>query len=69
MKNIIDFVKRNVLWFGVGALSLLLFSPGMPEIRTFLLILTIESLAIALSGVALYAIRELILLVKVQTQI
>ena len=59
MTNIINFVKRNAIWFGVGLSSLLLFSPGMPEIKTLLLILVIESLAIALSGIALYAYTKI----------
>jgi hypothetical protein len=55
MKNIIDFAKRHILWFAVGAVSLLIFRPGLAEVRTMLLIAAIESLAIALSGLALFA--------------
>ncbi len=55
MKNIINFVKRHILWLGLGLLSLFIFRPGLAEVKTMLLIAAIESLAIALSGLALYA--------------
>ena len=59
MKYVIDFVKRNVVWLGIAVISLLAFHPGVAEIKTMLLIALIESLAIALSGVALYAYTKI----------
>jgi len=55
MKNAIDFIKRHILWLSVGFVSLLILRPGLREIKTMLLIAAIESLAIALSGLALFA--------------
>lgn len=54
MKNIPDFIKRHSVWLLTGLLSVLLLSPAFTELRTILFITTLESLAIALSGVAAF---------------
>ncbi len=59
MNNLIDFAKRHILWLGIGLVSLAIFRPGLAEIKTMLLIAIIESLAIALSGVALFAYTKI----------
>ncbi|MBX3043898.1 MAG: hypothetical protein KIT33_08710 [Candidatus Kapabacteria bacterium] len=48
-----DFIIRNSIWLFLAIISLLLLSPAKTELRTFFLIIAVESLAIALSAVAL----------------
>lgn len=52
MEKIADFITRNILWIALGAISLWFFKPGTAEIRTILLIVSVECLAIALSGLS-----------------
>lgn len=59
MQNIIDFVKRHAVWFLIGLISTWLISPAISEFRTILLILTVESLAIALSGVSAFVYTKI----------
>jgi hypothetical protein len=59
MNNIINFVTRNALWLTIAAISLLIFRPGAAELKTLLLVAIIESAAIALSGVALFAYTKI----------
>lgn len=54
MKKIIGFIVRNISWIMLGAVSLWFFKAGAAEIKTLLLIVCVESLAIALSGLAAY---------------
>jgi len=55
MIKILDYIKRNAAWLLPGLLALALLWPAMAEIRTLLLIILIECLAVALSGLAVYA--------------
>lgn len=52
---IINIIIRNSVWLGIALLSLLILGPGLAEFKTLLLITAIESVAIALSGVAIFA--------------
>jgi len=55
MSRMKNFIARNSIWIVLAALTLFLFSPGSPEIGTILFVITIEALAIGLSGIAVYA--------------
>lgn len=55
MSKIIDLVKRNIVWILIGLFGCILLNPASPEIKTMFIVLVVESLAIALSGVAVYA--------------
>lgn len=57
--DILNFIGRNVVWIMICILSMFLFKPGLAEIKTLLLILSIESFAIALSGMAVYAFTKI----------
>jgi hypothetical protein len=59
MTETIDFMKRNGLWLLLTILSLLLLKPSLPEWKTIWLIVTIESIAIALSGAAAFAYTKI----------
>ena len=59
MDNIIGFIKRNSIWIGLSLIALYLLSPGSPELNTFLFVITIESLAIGLSGIAVFAFTRI----------
>jgi hypothetical protein len=59
MKNILDFIKRNVLWLLAGGLAFALINPSIAEIKTLFLIVVIESLALALSGLAVYVYTKI----------
>jgi hypothetical protein len=54
MQSILNFVSRHSLWVLLGSLAFLVLRPGLPELNTILLVVFVESLAIALSGLALY---------------
>lgn len=55
MHKFIDFAKRNFLWLALGGAAALALGPNFAEVRTFLIIVALESLAVALSGAAAYA--------------
>lgn len=59
MKNIIDYVLRHSVWFIAGFAALLLLGPGIAEIKTILIIIIIESLALALSGISNFVYTKL----------
>ncbi|MGA2296011.1 MAG: hypothetical protein ABSG15_00500 [FCB group bacterium] len=59
MKNIKNFIMRHAIWIALVVLALLLFQPGLSEIRTLLLIAAVESIALALSGISLYAYTKI----------
>ncbi len=50
--SIIDFIFRNVIWIVIGGFGFWFLRPELPEIRTLLMLAVIESIAIALSGIA-----------------
>jgi hypothetical protein len=54
MERIIDFIKRNLLLIAIAIGAIWLLKPELAEIRTLFLIAAIETVAIALSGVAVY---------------
>ncbi len=53
MTKLIDFITRHLIWIGIGFVSLILLKPAIAETNTFLMIILIECLALALSGIAL----------------
>lgn len=55
MKKIYSFIIRHSVWIMLGVVSLWLLGWGLAEIKTILFILSIESIALALSGFCLYA--------------
>jgi hypothetical protein len=55
MKTIYSFISRHSVWISIGLISLWLLGWGLAELKTILVILTIESLALALSGFCLFA--------------
>lgn len=59
MKTIYSFVSRHSLWIILSILSLWLLGWGLAELKTILFILTIESIALALSGLCLYAYTKI----------
>ena len=59
MKTIYSFISRHSVWIFFGLISLWLLGWGLAEIKTILFILTIESLALALSGFCLYAYTKI----------
>ncbi len=54
MERIIDFIKRNLLLIAIAFGAIWLLKPELAEIRTLFLIAAIETVAISLSGVAVY---------------
>lgn len=50
---------RNLAWFLIGFLSLFILNPNSPEINTLLIIILIESLAIGLSALAVFAYTKI----------
>lgn len=59
MKKIKNFILRNSIWLGILLFALYLLSPGSPEVNTILLVVTIEALAIGLSGIAAYVFTRI----------
>lgn len=55
MKTIYSFISRHSVWISIGLISLWLLGWGLAELKTILIILAIESLALALSGFCLFA--------------
>lgn len=52
MEKYINFIKRHIVWILVGIATLSLLVPSFAEVRTMLLLITMECLAIVLSGLA-----------------
>lgn len=52
MNSIWNFIVRNAVWIALGLGAALLLSLALPEIKTVLLCILIESLATAMSGAA-----------------
>lgn len=55
MKKIYSFILRHLAWILLGLISLWLLGWGLAELKTLLFILSIESIALALSGFCLFA--------------
>ena len=59
MKEIYDFIKRNIVWLLLGTIAIWLFKPEIAEIKTILLISTIEAMALGLSGIAAFVYTKI----------
>lgn len=59
MKKLLDFIKRNSLWLIAGGLALFFLNPTIAEIKTIFLIISVESLALALSGIAVFVYTKI----------
>jgi len=54
IEKVFDSIKRNAVWILIIILALMLIRIDTTEIRTFILIVITECIAMALSGVAQY---------------
>jgi hypothetical protein len=54
MNNILDTLKRNLIWIILLLSSILLLKPAIEEFNTILLIILFESIALALSSIAAF---------------
>lgn len=59
MKPILNFIQRHSTWLILGLAALLLLSPCIAEIKTFLLIVTVESLALGLSSISIFVFTKI----------
>ncbi len=59
MKKINDFILRNAIWLALGACGYILLNPAIAEINTLFLVVIIEALALALSGVSVYSFTKI----------
>lgn len=59
LKNGLYFIARNAVWLTIGGIAVFFLRPGFAELQTFLFIATLESMALALSGVALYVYTKI----------
>jgi hypothetical protein len=58
-EKIIDWIKRNGIITVIGLLAIYFLIPGTAEINTVLSVIFYETLAISLSGIALYAYTKI----------
>lgn len=56
MKN---WIVRNMLWIGIIGLIAFIIGPAISEYRTVLITIMIECVALALSGLCVYAFTKL----------
>lgn len=54
MHKIIDLITRNIIWVLIGIIAVIIMRPGIAELNTLLMIIMVESLALALSGISAY---------------
>lgn len=59
IKSAVDFILRNAVWLIIGIVAVFFLRPGTAEIQTFLFIATLESIALSLSGIALYTYTKI----------
>ncbi len=59
MEKKTNVLFRNTVLLAIGAVPLFILQPGIAEIKTLLLIAGIESLALALSGIAAYVYTQI----------
>lgn len=59
VKAIFKFIMRHAAWFVLGAVAVILLKPGTAELQTFFFIICLEAMAIALSGLALFAYTKI----------
>jgi len=59
MKKLIDFISRHIIWIAIALASIILLKPAIPEFNTLLMILLIESLSLALSGISLWVYSKI----------
>lgn len=68
-ESIVDFIFRNLIWIIIGGFGFWLLKPALPEIRTLIMLAVIESMAIALSGIAVVVYTKINFLHKENQQI
>lgn len=54
MEKYFEILKRHLLWIALGVVAAAALCPGLGEIKTMLMIVIAETLAVALSGFAQY---------------
>lgn len=59
IEKIKDFLLRNIIWMLLAVISISILAPARAEIRTFLLITSIECIALALSAIAVKVFTEI----------
>lgn len=59
MEDTFDSIKRNAVWILLIVFAVMLIRIDSTEIRTFILIVITESIAIALSGIAQYVYTKI----------
>ena len=59
MQKYLDFLKRHLLWIVTGIIGAALLRPTLGEVKTLLIIVIVESLAVALSGFAQYVYTQI----------
>lgn len=57
-EKIKDFILRNGLWLLISAIVLLVLAPQVSELRMLMLIVFIELVALAMSGIASYVFTK-----------
>ena len=51
-ENVKNFILRNGLWIAISAIVVVILAPQLSELRMMVLIVFIELIALALSGIA-----------------
>ena len=59
MQKYLDYLKRHLLWIVTGIIGAALLQPSLGEVKTLLIIVIVESLAVALSGFAQYVYTQI----------
>jgi hypothetical protein len=59
MENVVNYIKRNIIWIAALILSIILLNPGIAEIKTLMLVIAVESIALCFSGVAVFAYTKI----------
>lgn len=59
MKNLESFIKRNIIWILGIIVAAILLNPAIQELKTILIIIITELIAIALSSLATIIYTEL----------
>jgi len=59
IKHFWGIMLRNLVWLTAGAAALYILKPKPAEIHTILLIVVVECIAVALSGLAVFAYTKI----------
>ena len=59
MKEVINFISRHFVWLITGLAAIIILKPGIAEIKTVLIIITAECLALSLSGLAAFVFTKI----------